>query len=315
MPAAPLPLNEAARLDALFHAAILDTEAEAFFEDTIDGVQLVVPTPIALISLVDEWRQWFKARRGLEASETPRDHAFCAYAILDEAPLVVADAREDARFQDNPLVTGEPHVIAYAGAPIILDNGAKLGTVCAIDSKPRDWTTAEIAHIERAARIVARYVDARRALLEQDRQRFLEMALTRAEARYQSVLESMSEGMVVHGASGAIIDSNPAASDMLGLSKEQLFGREPRDPRWRAVFPSGEAIFEQDHPALVTQRTGAPQHGIVIGIETPSQERRWLNCNFYPVRRPSDGRVDQVVMVFRVIAFDSIDKSVRRAIG
>lgn len=313
MARAPYPLDETARLDALMRTAILDTEAEQFFEDIVDSVQYVVPTPIVLISIVDEWRQWFKARRGLDAQETPRDHAFCAHAILNDATLIIEDARKDGRFQDNPLVTGEPHVIAYAGAPIVLENGARLGTVCAIDQTPRQWTAAEIAHLERNARLVARHIDARRAHLEQDRQRFLELALSRAELRYQSVLESMSEGMVVHGVSGAIIDSNPAAAQILGLSEDQLFGRVSKDPAWRSIKTSGEDFPGDEHPAMVTLRTGVPQHGVLMGVETPDGERRWLSVNSYPVRRPSDGAVDQVVAVFRIVEMNAatMEKSAR----
>lgn len=301
MPRAPYPLDETARLDALTRASVLDTEAEPFFEDIVDSVQQVVSSPIVLISLVDEWRQWFKARRGLDAEETPRDHAFCAHAILSDETLVVRDSREDARFCDNPLVSGAPNVIAYAGAPIVLENGARLGTVCVIDHKPRQWSASEIAHVERNARLVARHIDARRAHLEQDRLRFLESSLTRAERRYQSVVESMSEGMVVHGLSGAIIDSNPAAAGILGLSEDQLFGRVSKDPAWRAITASGEDFPGEEHPAMVTFRTGEPQHGVVMGVETPNGKRRWLRINSYPVRRPSDGEIDQVVAVFRVV--------------
>jgi len=313
MARAPYPLDEATRLDALMRAAILDTEAEQYFEDIVDSVQQVVSAPIVLISMVDEWRQWFKARRGLDVQETPRDQAFCAHAILSDVTLIVQDSRQDGRFQDNPLVTGEPRVIAYAGAPIVLENGARLGTVCAIDQTPRQWSAAEIAHLERNARLVARHIDARRAHLEQDRQRFLEMALARAELRYQSVLESMSEGMVVHGVSGAIIDSNPAAAHILGVSEDQLFGRVSKDPAWRAIKTSGDDFPGDEHPAMVTLRTGIPQHGVIMGVETQKGERRWLSINSYPVRRPSDGAIDQVVAVFRIVEMNAatIEKSAR----
>lgn len=299
MIAARAPRDELARLEALIRAAILDTDVEDFFEDVVDTVQAVVTAPIVLISLVDEWRQWFKARRGLGAPETPRDYAFCAHTILSNKTMVVRDATKDARFFDNPLVTGSPHLIAYAGAPITLACGARLGTVCAIDNQPRDWTHDEIAQLERSARMVARHIDSRRATLEKDRQRFLELALSRAETRYQSVIESMTEGMVVHGQSGAIINSNPAACEILGLTQDELFGRTSPDPRWRAIRPTGEDFPGEDHPAMVTLRTGEPQHGVVMGLITPADERRWLTINSYPVRR-ADGHVDQVVAVFRM---------------
>lgn len=301
MIAARHPHDEAARLEALFRAAILDTDAEDFFEDVADTLQAVVQAPIVLISLVDEWRQWFKAKRGLSTNETPRDHAFCAHTILSEKPFIVRDATNDARFFDNPLVTDDPHIVAYAGAPIMLGCGARLGAVCAVDRQPRDWSSAEIAQLERGARMVARHLDSRRATLEQDRQRFLELALSRAETRYRSVIESMSEGLVVHGPSGAIVDFNPAACEILGLTPDELFGRASRDPRWRAIRAAGDEFPGHEHPAMVALATGEPQHGVTMGIETPGGERRWLNINAYPVRRNADGRVDQAVAVFRQI--------------
>jgi PAS domain S-box-containing protein len=300
MPGAPIPANESARLDALMRAAIMDTGAEQFFEDMVESVQEVVQAPIVLVSLIDEWRQWFKAKRGLDIAETKRDEAFCAYAILGDEPLLIADARLDARFNDNPHVCGDPPVVAYAGAPIVLQCGARLGTVCAIDNKPRNWREREVAQLTRCARMVARHIDARRAHLERDRQRFLEMALVRAESRYESVIESMSEGMVVQGPSGAIIDSNPAAWEILGLSRDELFGRASKDPRWRAIKACGEEFPGEEHPAMVTLRTGEPQHRVIMGVETPNGERRWLSINSYPIRRPSDGRIEQVVAVFRL---------------
>ncbi len=301
MPAAHLPFDESSRIEALNRASILDTGIEEFFDDIVDSVRQAVGAPIVLVSLVDEQRQWFKARRGIDAAETHRDHAFCAHAILSDATLTVADARLDARFRDNPLVTGGPRIVAYAGAPLVLECGARLGAICAIDHAPRQWSKAEIAHLERHARLTARHIDARRAHLERDRHRFLELALARAETRYRSVIESTSEGMVVHGPSGAIIDSNQAASEILGLSEDELFGRASRDPRWRATKANGEAFAGDDHPAMITLRTGEPQHDVVMGIETPEGERRWLSINSYAVRTNPGGRVDQVVAVFRLV--------------
>ncbi len=304
MPAAPPPFDESDRLEALRRTAMLDTGIEEFFEDLADSLQQSVHAPIVLVSLVDERRQWFKARRGLNATETTRDQAFCAHAILGNATLRVADARCDARFRDNPLVTSEPRIIAYAGAPLVLECGARLGTVCVVDNEPRQWSNAEISHLERHARLAARHIDARRAHLERDRHRFLELALARAELRYESVIQSASEGMVVLGPSGAIIDSNKAASEILGLSEDELYGRTPRDPRWRAVRANGQAFPGDNLPVVVTLRTGEPQRDVVIGVQTPTGEQRWLNINSYPVRATSGGRVDQVVAVFRVVQLE-----------
>jgi len=134
---APLPVYEAERLQALCDYGLMDTPPEAVFDEIVALASYVFKTPIALISLVDEKRQWFKARTGLDVSETPREYAFCAHAILEPDVMVVPDARADPRFASNPLVLGSPGIRFYAGAPLITREGHALGALCVIDTKPR----------------------------------------------------------------------------------------------------------------------------------------------------------------------------------
>jgi len=133
----PVPSDEEARLRKLESLEILDSSPEAMFDDIARIASVVADTPIALISLVDGKRQWFKARVGLEVTETPRDVAFCSWAILGDEIFEVGDALKDERFSDNPLVLGEPEIRFYAGAPLRTSSGEGIGSVCVIDSKPR----------------------------------------------------------------------------------------------------------------------------------------------------------------------------------
>jgi diguanylate cyclase (GGDEF)-like protein len=134
---APIPANESTRLNTLQALSILDTPAEERFDRLTRLAKRIFGVPIALVSLVDENRQWFKSCVGLPVNETSHDVSFCAHAILHDDILMVPDTLMDERFQDNPLVTGDPGIRFYAGCPLTVPNGSKLGTLCLIDVKPR----------------------------------------------------------------------------------------------------------------------------------------------------------------------------------
>lgn len=172
--------QETQRLAALHAFGVLDTPADEHFDRLTALAAALFDTPIALVSLIDAERQWFKSRRGLEAQSTPREWAFCAHAIGmgSHAVMVVEDARDDPRFAANPLVTGNPDIRFYTGAVLTTQGGENLGTLCVIDTKPRPRPTdAELARLEMLARIVVDELElarATRAALE--KQRLLELA-------------------------------------------------------------------------------------------------------------------------------------------
>ncbi len=156
--AAPKPPNESERLSQLRDLALLDSDPEERFDRVTRLAQRLFNVPIALVSLVDEDRQWFKSRQGLDASETAREYSFCAHAILGEDVMQVPDATADPRFADNPLVLGAPEIRFYAGAPITGPGGAKLGTLCIIDRESRTISVEDEQSLNDLAEMVEREI-------------------------------------------------------------------------------------------------------------------------------------------------------------
>jgi signal transduction histidine kinase/ActR/RegA family two-component response regulator len=163
MKSAPLPPNESERLQELLSLEILDTETEDQFEEIVQLASHICQTPISLVTLIDEARQWFKARKGLPIQETPREVAFCSHAILQDDLFVVEDTSQDERFQDNPLVTGDPNIRFYAGFPLKTSRGYNIGTLCIIDTEKKTLTAEQRTALQLLARQVVKELELRMA--------------------------------------------------------------------------------------------------------------------------------------------------------
>ena len=153
------PDNESERLEALYKYKILDTSPEKEFDELVELASKICDTPISLVTLLDEDRQWFKAKLGLGPSETSRDISFCGHAIHGDEVFVIRDAKEDERFADNPLVQDDPNIRFYAGMPLITPEGHRLGTLCVIDNKPRDISEDQLFALQVISRQVTKQMD------------------------------------------------------------------------------------------------------------------------------------------------------------
>jgi hypothetical protein len=162
----PIPENEPERLAALRGYEILDTPPEAGFDDITLLAALTCDAPIALLSLVDSDRQWFKSKVGLTISETSRDVAFCAHAILEPGLFVVRDAASDKRFANNPLVKSHPKIRFYAGAPLVTPDQHAIGTLCVIDHKPRALSKKQLNALRALTRLAMTELELRREVIE-----------------------------------------------------------------------------------------------------------------------------------------------------
>jgi signal transduction histidine kinase len=203
MKPAPYPDNEQIRIRKLRELDILDTLEEQAYDDLTFLAAQICNTPIALVSLIDSDRQWFKSHFGLDARETPRDIAFCAHAILSDEVMVVEDADKDDRFYDNPLATDAPHVKFYAGAPLIFNDDIHLGTLCVIDNKARTITPEQKQSLQSLARQVVSQLELRLKLremkhLDQAKDEFLAMVSHELRTPLTSIYGSL--GLLQHQA-------------------------------------------------------------------------------------------------------------------
>lgn len=249
----PIPPDEAARLDELKSYAVLDTPAEAAFDDLVQLASRICGAPTALVNLIDHDRQWTKAGVGPDGAsgdELPRERSFCAHALSQpDQLLVVPDAQRDARFATNPAVTADPRIRFYAGAPLVTPDGHALGALCVVDRSPRFITREQ----EEALRVLARQVvvqlelrrkvaqlteasaarDRAHAALaaeEAERARLAgeaRLAAARASAaqRFRALVERSADGIVLAAADGTVQYASPAVSRMLGFGSDELTGR------------------------------------------------------------------------------------------
>ena len=298
MKAPELPSNEAARLAALRSYDVLDTDGEASFDALTRLAAAILEVPIALVSLIDTDRQWFKSRYGLEATETPRSVSFCGHVVASAAPLIVKDAFEDSRFADNPLTTGAPRVRFYAGMPLRTPDGFVLGTLCAIGHAPKEPTPKQLEMLGLLAGQVVDQLEARRKrhLLVLERATTLENA-----RRLDALFEAMAEGVVVQDADGAIMRANTSAERILGLTFDQMSGRTSMDPMWKSIREDGTQFPGETHPAIVTLRTGAPSSNVIMGVHKPTGDLTWISINAVPLRGEHEERPHAVVTTFHDI--------------
>ena len=262
MTKAPLPANETARLAALQRYEILDTSPEEAFDGLVRLACYVCNTPIALVSLVDSERQWFKARVGLDVSETSRDIAFCAHAItLPDQVMIVPDALKDERFAVNPLVTSDPNIRFYAGSPLVTEDGFALGTLCVIDKVPRTMTPEQVEMLRILSNRVITELELRRDIgrLRQEIQ-----AREKAEAALSQQIKTLatiykashqiSENLdlesiyqVAHQAIGQLMPADVVVISLLDASAQEveevyLIDRGGRWPNRRRPFLKGQGI-------------------------------------------------------------------------
>ncbi len=296
---APLPPNEAARVKALHQLVILDTQPEQQFDDMAQMAAAITNCPIALVSLIDINRQWFKAKCGLVASETDRNVAFCAYAILGSDLFEVTDASQDPRFAANPLVTGAMGIRFYAGMPLISNQGFAYGTLCVIDTKPGQLNEFQRQAMARLARQVVWCMEAR---LQHEQDVGLSKSLT-------SLLEFLPDGLITTDTEGNIKHVNSIARRWHGVDPARVSRQQ-----WTSYFELYEASGKQrlqlaDNPLSKVLRGEMVKDQEVI-IRSKGQQERLVLCNADYLRDDQGRRTGAVVVMRDITANREASRSI-----
>ena len=310
------PENETARLDALQRYAILDTLPEQEFDDLSRLAALICGTPIAMVSLVDADRQWFKSKVGLDASETPRDIAFCAHAILQPDAMVVPDALADERFRKNPLVTGEPHVRFYAGTPLITQEGYALGTLCVMDRVPRNMSPEQKDALKALGNLVVTQLELRRSVADLSKA-IRERRLT--EEELDQLFTLSLDMLCIAGFDGYFKRINPAWEKVLGIPVQELLSKPYNafvHPDDRAKTEAEARKIDEGELAISFEnryRCADGSYRWLLWNATPSMEQKLVFAVARDItqRKEAERRMSTGYAVTRVLAeAESLDAAV-----
>lgn len=276
-----LPENEPQRLIALKSYKILDTYTEEIFDDFTRLASQICATPIALITLLDETRQWFKSTVGLDATETPRNISFCGHAILENALFEIPNALEDERFQDNPLVTGKPNIRFYAGEPLTTGEGYILGTLCVIDTIPRQLTPEQRTALKMLARQVVSQIEYHLTLLQMAK---INQELSEKSSFYDTLLCSADESIISTNIDGIITSFSIGAEAMLGYRAEELIGQNTP----LILHDANQVIDRAAELSLALSQTIKPDLEVftINARNGPSETREWAYIHKDGTRLP-----------------------------
>ncbi|NNE19068.1 MAG: PAS domain S-box protein [Myxococcales bacterium] len=313
-----IPDNEAQRLEALESYRVLDTPTEKGFDDLTVIAADALDVPIALVSLVDADRQWFKSRYGLDVVETPRDVSFCGHVVAEDKALVVEDAQTDERFSDNPFVTGEPFVRFYAGCPVRTQDGHVLGTVCAIDHKRRILTDKQRAVLDRLAAQAMHQLEMRRKLFllddyshdatprsraEQSAREALSEVCDR-EARLSAIVGTAVDAIITIDMHGTIETVNPAVQQLFGYAAHELVGQNVH-----VLMPSSPHRERHDQYIASYMATGSSK---IIGVGRELLARRKDGSTFPVELAVSEMRIGDKRMFTGILRDVSERKKIER---
>ena len=290
----------AKRVELLQRSGLLDSPPEQEFDNIVQLASTITGAPIVLINLADTNRLCIKAKIGIDTSEVALSKTLCTFTLLDSSqPLVVNNTQTDPRFKDFDGVCKQLGAVFYLGIPLCLGSERiPVGTLCILDTKERHFEDNHVSQLLQLARQAELLIELRLRQRELEKQLHL---VQQNEERISTIVNTMEEGLVVHGPDGVISAANAAAERILGLTKDQLMGRTSTDPEWRCIRIDGSPFPGEEHPASTAQRTAQSVKGVVMGVGVGT-DLRWILVNAQPTSIDQNGKPNGVVVTFSDIS-------------
>jgi PAS domain S-box-containing protein len=292
--------DEIRRLKALRALNILDSAPEKDYDDIVLIASQICGTPASVISLIDEDQIWFKAKIGIGKDHHPcdRDISFCSHTILENDSFIVNNALNDRRFCDHPMVTGDLKIRFYAGVPLQSPDGYPVGSLCVFDSVEREISTLQLEALKALSRQVTKLLSVR--VQNESLKSLQELAGFR-----KTIIENLSEGIMLLDKNRTVIKCNPAATELLGLaSDETLIGRSISQYKWNTVTEEGAKFPDEEMPLRKCLHSGERQTHVVVGIYRKPDDLRWLSFNAIPLFL--DGPKDSTEPSHAILSFTDI---------
>lgn len=291
--------NERERIEALKRYRLLGTYAESSFKSIAKLVADIFDFSIAMISLIDAEEVYFASNVGMDNVVGPRGESFCSLTILKPEVNVIEDALLDPVVADNPLVCGAFGLRFYAGAPLITQDGFMIGTVCLVDNKPRKFSEKDKAILEQMAGLVMEQIELRlQNLQDAERQHIANKQLAASneklvasERRFQSILDTMAEGVGIIDLTGQLVYANVMAQRILGLKHSEIKGRTYDDPKWQHLRIDGSVLPDHEHPMAIMMRTGLPVLDHEIAVQSPDKPIFYLSISAAPILDLDTGKL------------------------
>jgi PAS domain S-box-containing protein len=293
------PANEIERLAALHELDLIGGDGIPELETLTRLAADVCNAELSAITVLDANDAHRIAMSAGERGAVARCDTVCTRLMLTNDTLVVPDAKADPDLKDTRFVCSEINLRSYVGVPVGAEKGLPVGVLCVTHKEPNAFGPREIARLERIADLVRLHLETRLVAIRAARAAAKTDEERRRHVQFELIFEAIHEGVNVYGTDGKVREANQSACDLLGLTRDEMFGRAYADPRWR-IFRADETPFPvEEFPVNVTLKTGRPLQDVPMGVELPSGERRWININTVAMRNPQTDAVEYAVVTFK----------------